>query len=53
MLKTKDTDYIEGSRFLRTVIKHIKHVLLKSNQTCKLDILNSVIFVMNMVQVIL
>lgn len=34
-VKTKDTDYIGGSRFLRTVIKHIKHVL-KSNQTCKL-----------------
>ena len=34
-VKTKDTDYLEGSRFLRTVVKHIKHVL-KNDQTCKL-----------------
>lgn len=34
-VKTKDTDYIEGSRFLRTVVKHIKHVL-KNDRTCKL-----------------
>lgn len=33
-VKTKDTDYIEGSRFLRTVVKHIKHVL-KSDDECR------------------
>ena len=33
-VKTKDTDYLEGSRFLRTVVKHIKHVL-RSNDECK------------------
>jgi len=33
-VKTKNTDYIEGSRFLRTVIKHIKHVL-RENEDCK------------------
>lgn len=33
-VKTKDTDYVEGSRFLRTVIRHIKYVL-KSNSECK------------------
>lgn len=32
-VKTKNTDYLEGSRFLRTVIKHIKHVL-KCNEEC-------------------
>ena len=32
-VKTKDTDYLRGSRFLRTVIKHIKHVLMK-NEEC-------------------
>lgn len=32
-VKTKDTDYLEGSRFLRTVIKHIKHVL-KKDEIC-------------------
>lgn len=26
-VKTKDTDYLEASRFLRTVVKHIKHEL--------------------------
>ena len=34
-VKTKDTDYLEGSRFLRTVVKHIKYVL-KNNDDCKL-----------------
>lgn len=34
-VKTKDTDYIESSRFLRTVVKHIKHVL-RNNKDCKL-----------------
>lgn len=34
-VKTKDTDYVSGSRFLRTVIKHIKYVL-KSDEECKL-----------------
>lgn len=33
-VKTKDTDYLEGSRFLRTVVKHIKYVL-KSNEDCR------------------
>lgn len=33
-VKTKDTDYLEGSRFLRTVIRHIKYVL-KSNEDCQ------------------
>lgn len=33
-VKTKDTDYLEGSRFLRTVVKHIKYVL-KADSTCK------------------
>ena len=33
-VKTKDTDYLEGSRFLRTVIKHIKTVLWQ-NEDCK------------------
>ena len=33
-VKTKNTDYIEGSRFLRTVIKHIKKVL-RDNVDCK------------------
>ena len=33
-VKTKDTDYLKGSRFLRTVIKHIKHVL-RQNETCR------------------
>lgn len=33
-VKTKNTDYIEGSRFLRTVIKHIKNVL-RDNVDCK------------------
>jgi len=33
-VKTKDTDYLEGSRFLRTVVKHIKYVL-KNNTDCK------------------
>ena len=33
-VKTKDTDYLNGSRFLRTVIKHIKHVL-KNNSDCR------------------
>ena len=33
-VKTKDTDYLEGSRFLRTVVKHIKHVL-KSDTMCR------------------
>lgn len=33
-VKTKDTDYLEGSRFLRTVIKHIKMVLWQ-DEDCK------------------
>jgi len=33
-VKTKDTDYIEGSRSLRTIIKHIKQVL-RENVDCK------------------
>lgn len=33
-VKTKDTDYLNSSRFLRTVVKHIKHVL-KSDEDCK------------------
>ena len=33
-VKTKDTDYISGSRFLRTVVKHIKNVL-RADITCK------------------
>ena len=33
-IKTKNTDYLEGSQYLRTVAKHIKNVL-KSNVTCK------------------
>lgn len=33
-VKTKDTDYLQGSRFLRTVVKHIKYVL-KSDSTCR------------------
>ncbi len=32
-VKTKNTDYLEGSRFLRTVVKHIKHVL-KHDKDC-------------------
>ena len=33
-VKTKDTDYLEGSRSLRTTVKHIKKVL-RSNVDCK------------------
>lgn len=33
-IKTKNTDYLEGSQYLRTVAKHIKNVL-KANVTCK------------------
>ena len=33
-IKTKNTNYLEGSQYLRTVVKHIKNVL-KSNVTCK------------------
>ena len=33
-VKTKDTDYVTGSRFLRTVVKHIKHVL-REDDDCK------------------
>lgn len=33
-VKTKNTDYIEGSRFLRTVVKHIKYVL-RHNEECQ------------------
>ena len=32
-VKTKNTNYLKGSRFLRTVVKHIKHVL-RQNETC-------------------
>lgn len=34
-VKTKDTDYVSGSRFLRTVIMHIKKVLT-DDEDCKL-----------------
>ena len=33
-VKTKGTDYLESSRFLRTVVKHIKNVL-RDNVDCK------------------
>ena len=33
-VKTKDTDYLEGSRSLRTTVKHIKNVL-RSNVDCR------------------
>ena len=33
-VKTKDTDYVTGSRFLRTVVKHIKHAL-REDEDCK------------------
>jgi hypothetical protein len=33
-VKTKDTDYLEGSRSLRTTVKHIKKVL-RGNVDCK------------------
>lgn len=33
-IKTKNTDYLEASQYLRTVAKHIKNVL-KNNVTCK------------------
>ena len=33
-VKTKNTDYLEGSRFLRTVVKHIKNTL-RDNIDCK------------------
>lgn len=33
-VKTKNTDYLEGSRYLRTVVKHIKNVL-RANVDCK------------------
>lgn len=33
-VKTKNTDYLEGSRHLRTVVKHIKQVL-RDNVDCK------------------
>ena len=33
-VKTKDTDYLEASRFLRTVVKHIKAELWR-NDNCK------------------
>ena len=33
-IKTKQTDYLEASQYLRTVAKHIKNVL-RSNVTCK------------------
>jgi len=33
-VKTKDTDYVNGSRFLRTVVKRIKHVL-REDEECK------------------
>jgi len=33
-VKTKDTNYLEASRFLRTVVKHIKYVLRNDNE-CK------------------
>jgi hypothetical protein len=33
-VKTKNTDYLEGSRSLRTTVKHIKNVL-RNNVDCK------------------
>ena len=33
-IKTKQTDYLEASQYLRTCVKHIKNVL-KDNTTCK------------------
>ena len=33
-VKTKDTDYVQSSRFLRTVVKHIKYVL-KHDEECR------------------
>lgn len=33
-VKTKNTNYLEGSQYLRTAVKHIKNIL-KSNVTCK------------------
>jgi len=33
-VKTKNTNYLKGSRFLRTVVKHIKKVL-RDNVECK------------------
>ena len=33
-VKTKNTDYVDGSRFLRTVVKNIKKVL-RDNVDCK------------------
>lgn len=33
-IKTKNTNYIEASQYLRTVVKHIKNVL-KNNVTCR------------------
>lgn len=33
-VKTKNTDYLEGSRHLRTVVKHIKNVL-RADVKCK------------------
>lgn len=33
-VKTKSTDYLESSRFLRTVVKHIKNVL-REDEDCK------------------
>ena len=33
-VKTKQTDYLVGSQYLRTVVKHIKNVL-KNNVTCR------------------
>lgn len=33
-VKTKNTDYLEGSKFLRTVVKHIKREL-RGNVDCK------------------
>jgi hypothetical protein len=33
-VKTKDTDYLEGSKALRTIVKHIKNVL-RNNVDCK------------------
>ena len=33
-VKTKNTNYLEGSQYLRTCVKHIKNILLE-NVTCK------------------
>jgi hypothetical protein len=33
-VKTKDTNYLKASRYLRTVVKHVKHIL-RNDDECK------------------